>query len=216
MSKNSVKSSILIESDGKHFHLGDLILKRVKGEIYYKPSSQPKFSFNNEEVIMLEHFSWHKSGGVLMKLQNGSHLSIESGCGEITKPGKRQIIQDIGYQELFREWVSDLNILPIVTITPKDVVLQSRDYYGPFIFLLSIVSGTHIVAFSQGQKTPVYPVDGKTNPLFLDSSIGCLGAESGNADKLIQFHLEKYSHPMESGKRLFSSAPDSQIKKIYD
>ncbi len=214
MSKGDIKSKILIKSNNKFFYLGDIILKSKKGEIFYKPSITPSVALNGAEPVPLEHFSWHASGGVNFKLKNNKHISVEHGIGETKNPGTRQILQDIGYQELFREFVSNFSVLQTTEEGEGNVILDGKGHDGPFVFLLSLVSGTHIIASFRGKETSVHSVNLKDNPLFLDIKTGCLGAESGNADKLIQYHLEKYTHKMEEGKRLFSPAPDSQIKKI--
>ena len=189
-------------------------MRSKTGEIYYKPSRRPSVALNGEKPVPIEHFSWHASGGVNLKLQNNKHIPLEHGVGEIKNPGKRQTLKNVGYQELFREIVADFSVLENTEAKDADVILEGKEHAGPFVFLLSVVSGTHIIANTRGKQTPVYAVDSRTNPCFLDSKTGCLGAESGNADKLIQYHLERYTYPVEIGKRFFSPAPDSQIEKI--
>jgi len=214
---NSIKSKILIESENKFFHLGDIIIRVKKGEIYYKPSQRPIVILNEKESAPLEHFSWHSSGGVYLKLTNGKHVPIEIGVEEILKNGERQTIKDIGYQELFRQIGFNFSVLPVVQRADKDVILNGKNHPGSFIFLFSIVSGTHIVASNLGKETPVKFFNADEKPLRLDTKHGCLGAESNNADKLLQYYLEKYLPEVQEGKCFFILASDTKIKKIsYD
>ena len=127
----------------------------------------------------------------------------------------RQKIKDIGFQEIVRDTVIEIKALPEhkKKIDELDVVFNIKEYLESVQFHFSIVSGTHIAKLAEGGETPV-KVSKKSKKLLLDGQIRCLGVESGNADKILQYGLYKYiGKDLLKGRRLVM-ATDSNIPKI--
>lgn len=210
---------ILIKSGRAHYKLGTIIIKTFDGDIMYTPS-QAGISESNSNIIfkVIDHVSWHRSGRVHIKTKNGGYKIFEEGLGVLNPiigiEQTRQEIKDIGFQEILRDIVADISTLPKYTgeINELDVILNINGYAGAIQFIFSIVSGTHIVALFEGKETPIKTSE---NIEKLDNQKRCLGAESGNADKLLQYVLNKYlgGNLAEGGRRLFI-APNSKIQKI--
>jgi len=219
MSK-TVTYRILIKSNTKYYKLGTIIIKRFEGDILYVPS-QAGVVDSNTNIInkIISHISWHQSGRVHVKAKDNSYEIFEEGVG-ILNPifgvkKDRQKIKDIGFQEITRDTVIDITTLPKHNkkIDKLDVIFDIKNYTGPVQFHFSMVSGTHIAKFHEGGKTPV-KISKKSVEFRLDSQIRCLGVESGNADKLLQYGLYKYvGKDLKKGRRLFV-ATDSGIPKI--
>jgi hypothetical protein len=219
INEKTVTYRMLIKQGFKYYKLGTIIIKRLEGEFLYTPSQLRIENSGSEKVIgkVIDHVSWHKSGRVHIKTKDGEYDVVEEGV-EMLKPEgwkSRQKIEDIGFQEIIRDTVIDVSTLPeyIKKIDGLDVVFDIKDYVGPVQFLFTIVSGTHVVELSKGGRTPVKIAE-KSNKIKLDSQLRCLGAESGNADKLLQYILYKYTgEDLQKGRRFFI-AGDSGIFKI--
>jgi len=215
------KYKILIKSLGIYYDLGTIIIKKIDGEFMYIPSQKDLLE-NDGNIKKKDHIFWHKTGRVHIKTINGEYKIREEGVGmeyplkDIHK--KRQSINKIGFQKILKDTIININTLPryIKKIKTIDVVLNARDCVGPMQFNFSIVSGTHILECLNGGKTPVKMVSNKENNLFLDKKDRCLGCESGNADKLLQYGLYKYiGEKVRTGRMLFLSE-DSGIYKKSD
>ena len=212
---------ILVKQRDTYFKLGHILIKASEGDIYYVPSQTGVIDADNEHLIkeIIEHVAWHKSGRVHVKKKDGEIVVLEEGVGVVDKEDvpmlDRQEIKDIGYQEIVRDTVIDVKTLPVhgKKIEQLDVVLDLKEHDGPIQLHFSIVSGTHIVAAYEGKETPV-KIATKSAKLQLDSTHRCLGVESGNADKLLQYGLYKYvGSDFDEGRRLLI-AGDSKIPKI--
>ncbi len=218
--KNTVTYRILIKSNTNYYKLGTIIIKRFDGDIFYTPSQKGVTnSSGNMNNKIIDHVSWHKSGRVHIKPQNGNYEIFEEGVG-VLKPTTgvkkdRQKIKDIGFQEIVRDTVIEIKALPEhkKKIDELDVVFNIKEYLESVQFHFSIVSGTHIAKLAEGGETPV-KVSKKSKKLLLDGQIRCLGVESGNADKILQYGLYKYiGKDLLKGRRLVM-ATDSNIPKI--
>jgi len=147
---------------------------------------------------MLEHFSWHRSGRVHVKYIDQSLRVFEKGKGkgEILKEesiSSRQEIRNIGFQEVIRDIILDVSRLPIYKkkVDNLDVIFEIESNSGPVEFIFSIVSGKQLVRLFEGKETPVRAVGEDEKQHTLGHTIRCLGKESDNADKLLQYTLKK-------------------------
>ena len=205
---SKVRRRILIAKGDVHYKIGDIMIKVEDGDIYYAPSQKGVVDATTDEMInkIIDHASWHKSGTVHIKDKEEGRVQIEKGVGEGVD-GVRQKIQDVGYQPIMLDTIINIESVPVhkKKIDELDVVLEMGDYDGPIQFNFSMVSGKQILKVSAGENTPVHKVDKKIQKeRILDMKQGCLGVESGNADKLLQFVLNKYlgNEKLPSGRRL--------------
>lgn len=220
MSSKEVINRILIKSCLVYFHVGSIIIDVQEGDIYYELSQKDIVDSNfGLKLNIIEHFSFHKTGRVHVKAINGERQIFESGVEE-TQPktkGLRQKIQDIGFQEILWDVIVDFHKLPRHEPTEDelDVVFDIDDYQGPVQFCFLIVSGRLIAAYHKGKETCLHLISEERENLLLDSDIRCLGFESDNADKMLQYQLYKYSGnniDMPTGRKIFI-AKDSGISR---
>lgn len=210
-SSNIVSYRILVKSNGNLYKLGHVMIQRFEGDIFYVPSQNGIVDSSDKNTLqkIMDHISWHKSGRVHMKIKDSQYYIFEEGKGVINKIlGKkvRQEIQDIGYQEIVRDTVIDFSKLPKheKSVDALDVVFDVGNYKKPVQFHFSMVSGREIVKSFRGEKTPVKQADRKVLENKLASDQRCLGNESGNADKLLQYGLYKYiGADLKAGRRVF-------------
>ena len=94
------------------------------------------------------------------------------------------------------------------------MIFDMREYDGPIQFLFSIISGRLLTQNFEGKKTLIREISPDKRALLLASQKRALGHESGNADKLLQYMLFKYtgSEELPENRRLFV-AGDSKIKR---
>lgn len=164
--------------------------------------------------------SWHSSGRVHIKTSDQTRHIVEEGLGVVNPqlPNKtRQEIQNTGYQTICLDTIIDVSTLPchIKKVDRLDIVFDMAIYNGPVRFKFSMVSGLHIIKAERGENTPVHRVDSTIHKERLVGDIARrgLGWESGNADKLLQYALYKYTgDDLKNGRRLFIPAT-SQISK---
>ncbi len=206
---------IIIRSGNKYFRAGKVTLS-AKGEVFYEPPLELKSTLSEEIFV---HVAWHASGSVLLKIKTSAgdirHIPIENGVGFVKDPGERQEIVGVGFQVLFYLRIPGVIFLSECDeLRVKDLVLDLNGYLGAFVFATSLVSGTCIVDGISNIESSVRMVDGIQNPNRLDSKFGCLGRISGNADKLVQFHLEKLKFQLPSGKCELIIPSDSAISKV--
>ena len=204
-----VKYRVLIKSEKNYFRLGTILLQTYEGDIYYIPSQRLMLitSVNGKvKKEVIDHISWHKSGRVHFKILGGFRDVLEYGEQE-EKSGSRQAIKDIGFQEIVKEIILDFTKLPLLTKKKKalDVILDSKQYKNPIQFIFLIVSGRLIVAQIEGKKTGIRITTGKARGRILDIQNRCLGWESDNADKLLQYILIEYAgkDDLKVNRRLF-------------
>ncbi len=195
--KTQVSYNILIKQNKVFLNIGKIIIKRLDGDILYVPSNRGLIRQKSSLISkMLEHFSWHKSGRVHIKYTDQSLVIFEKGRGEILKEettSSRQEIKNIGFQEVIRDIVFDVSKLPIYIkkVDNLDVVFEVESNIGPVEFIFSIVSGKQLVRLFEGKETPVRAVGEEEKEHTLGQAIRCLGKESDNADKLLQYTLKK-------------------------
>lgn len=216
---SSVRRRVLIQKDKNIYKVGDIIITIETGDVYYVPSQKKVIDASTENTIgwIINHVSWHKSGTVHIKDNNLNRFSSEKGVGDYVGDGIRQKIQDIGYQRMLLDTILNIDILPKhkKKTGELDIVFKIRDYHGPIQFDFSIVSGREIINTHLGKKTSVHQVDKEIQKeRILDIQHGCLGVESDNADKLLQFVLNKYigNEKLPTGRRMFIPN-DSGIKR---
>jgi len=177
--KKSVSYKALIKLGEDYYLLGTIIIKTYEGCIFYSPSNKLLLQMGKE----VDHITWHASGQ--------THLRFIDGSIEIIQGSQsRQTTKELGFQELIRDSVKDYKLLPKYRreITDLDVVFGVVDYFGPVVFVLSLVSGVLIVSGYQGKKVSISQID---KSLTIDSTIRALGWHSGNSDKVIQYVLRK-------------------------
>jgi hypothetical protein len=212
-----LKHNILIFYKEIYRKLGNVIISRSNGDILYVPSQRKTIASNYgtaNEVI--DHIAWHKTGRVHIKMVSGKKYVFEYGRGEVAEiSDKRQPILDIGYQEILRDTVIDMQKLPILKkkINELDIVFRAGNYSGAIQFHFSIVSEHQIIKVASGQETPIKNVYSNNNSLLIDVDKRFLGYESGNADKLLQYSLYKFiGTDLKKGRRVFVSK-DSKITR---
>lgn len=184
--KRSIDYKILILKSGIYFNVGTIVIRTYSGDIYYTPSTRviDDLEFGDKEI---GHIAWHASGRVHIKHKNVDKYLI------IEKEANRQKISEIGLQELIQDTIEDFQQLLRYKkkVTELDVVLDVIDYVGPVVFRFSMVSGKLIVAFSEGQKVPIKPVDIKKEGDGITSTRRALGYHSGSGDVMLQYSLSK-------------------------
>lgn len=205
-----VKYEILIRSNGSYLKIGKVLIKRLDGDIYYIPSQREILSDQKDWIKkIIDKISWHKSGCVHVKLRDSSYDGLQ----------QRQLIQNVGFQEVVRDIILDFSKLPVFTAKPDslDVVLDIRKYNGPIQFLFSVVSGRLIIAKIGGKNVPIKASSENSNINILATEKRCLGQESDNADKLLQYTIYKYirNEQIDAGRRIFVPG-DSKISRDVD
>jgi len=204
ITKTQVKYRVLIKSQNDYFKIGTILIKRLEGDIFYIPSQRFILQSNcgvTREIM--DHISWHKSGQVHFKIQNGRYEILEVGKEKINLPKiwkpERQGIQDIGFQEMIRDTILDFSKLPKFkkNVDNLDVLFDVNNYNGPVEFVFSIISGWLIVKKWLGENVPIKEITDETKSRILATQKRCLGKESNNADKLLQYTLLKYERTKE-------------------
>jgi len=185
----TVNRRILIKKDGVMYKVGNVFIKVETGDIYYVPSQKGVIGASTTDMVKktIDHVSWHKSGTVHIKDKSQKRVLVEKGIYDGVN-GIRQKIQDIGYQRILLDTITNINTLPVHNkkITEMDVILEISKYSGPVQFDFSVVSGRQIVNSLLGKKTPVHEVDKKIQAeRILDIQRGALGHESGNSDRVL-------------------------------
>lgn len=209
--KKEVKYRILIKKDLDYFKLGTIIIQRFSGDVFYSPSQKGVQNSNYGFVRkIMDHISFHSTGRVHLKPRKGNNHIFESGDGEnVPQTSKiRQKIIDTGFQELVCDTVLDYKKIPVhkKNIDNLDVVFDVSNYEGPVQFMFSMVSGRQLIKVFKGEDTPVKNISKKSMKLLLGSDTRCLGSESNNADKILQYQLFQYvggKDELPSGRRLF-------------
>jgi hypothetical protein len=205
-----VKYYILVKYRNRIYTVGKIIIKRYDGDIQYIPS-QRKIEHANFKIIEsnLNKITWHKDGRTHYKMASGSYINVQY----------RPPIQNIGFQELVRETILDVKKLPVhkKVFNQLDVSFHiPDDYNGPIQFIFSAVSGRLIIAQHEKKKVPIRIVSEDVRRKIIDSEMRCLGNESGNADKLLQYYLIKYlaSDTIGANRRIFIP-DDSKISRDF-
>lgn len=216
-----VKYRVLVKSGNDYFKIGTILIKRLEGDIFYIPS-QRQIVCSSRNIVnkIIDKVDWHKSGRVQLKMQDSSYDILEIGMGEKFPPKanvlKRQAIQNIGFQEIVRDTIIDFSKLSKFAEKRDDfdVVLDMGDYKGSIQFVFSIISGRLLVAKWSGKNVPIREVSDEVKDRILSGQKRCLGSESNNADKLLQYTLLKYSGTEElpTGRRVFVTT-DSKISR---
>ncbi|MFA6099315.1 MAG: hypothetical protein WC750_00365 [Patescibacteria group bacterium] len=209
-SKNVTKYKFLIKSGNDYFKIGDFVIQKFTGDFYYTPSQKGIVDSNFGFVQrILEHYAFHRTGRVHVKDISGDYQIIESGFGE-NQPKTNELrlrIQDIGFQEIVRDIIIDFNKIPKSGSADElDVVFDLGDYQGPVQFCFSIVSGRLIVTSHEGAKAGIRHITDEQKGLLLGLDRRCLGVESDNADKLMQYQLYKFNGDVSAfptGRRVF-------------
>jgi len=177
-----VRYNILIKSGSNLFNLGKIIIRIFKGEIFYSPSYKILIDSNRKILGIIDKISWHASGEVHIKTKNGNYVYKQ----------KIQKIKDIGFQYLIRVIIPDFFKLPKKNKKENpDVILNINNYKGPLEFVFSIVSGRLIVDKFYNKPVPIK--ERRVGGDVLNAQIRCLGYGSDNADKILQFSLNKYN-----------------------
>lgn len=114
-SNNRVTYRIIIKDKKGYFKIGNIVIQKNEGDFYYIPSQRLiiNSSFGLIQKI-IDHFSFHKTGRVNVKPAKGGACIVESGEGEIQPltNNLRQEIQDIGFQEILRDTIIDVQNVP--------------------------------------------------------------------------------------------------------
>lgn len=221
-SNREVKYRIIIRRENQYYFVGYFRITRFEGDLLYAPSQKliVESSFGEEGKIA-DHFSWHKSGRVHVKLSDGYKI-FEVGAEEDGKGGdsapRRQAIVEVGFQELIRDTIIDFTRLPAISgaMNPLDVVLDVQGYSGPVQFLIHILSRRLMIKKLQGKTIPLKlsPPDVVRN-IVLASDRRALSHESGNADKLLTYLLVKYTgEEINTWRRIFVTR-DSKIHREF-
>jgi len=194
--KKSISYRVLIKDNDTYFKIGTIIIKTYEGDILYTPSM--KSVYKDTYTKEMDHISWHASGRVSIKYNENDYDIVQ-------KRENRQLISEIGFQEILKDTIIDYKKLPRYTkkVVPLDVVFNVNQYSGPLSFNFSIVSGKLIVAKHSGQNIPIKAVK-KSENNTLDNTIRALGHHSGNSDKMLQYSLRKESDiKLKTGRQIF-------------
>ena len=218
-SKNTVYR-VLIKSDVVYYRVGKIVIQKNTGDFYYVPSQKGivASSFGMLGRI-LDHFGFHPTGRVHVKTNDGERKVIESGLGEVEPRTTRlrQPVKEIGFQEILKDTIIDFRMIPILhgESDALDVVFDIGEYKGPVQFSFSIVSGRLITASFKGEKVGIRSMPEEIKRKVLAYDRRCLGVESDNADKLLQYILCEYegdSDDLVTGRRVFIAA-DSRLRR---
>ena len=195
--RSNIQALIKKSNENIFLRIGNIIVDNSTGCIYYTPSSKYVIE-NDNQYTGLEHFSWHQSGRVHLKFSSKKKMVVEYGIGENNTPvstsNLRMKIHDIGYQEMWRDIIVNTSNFPIYSkdVKNSDLVFLIENYSGPIIFMLSIVSGKLIVKKHNGKCVPIKNIPQRRKKLLLAVENRCLGSQSNNADKMLQFQLYKF------------------------
>lgn len=203
---------ILVKIKHAYHKVGNIIIDRFAGCIFYVPSQNKCINSSDSEIEnkLIDHVAWHSSGRVHIKDASGESYVVEEGEG-VVNPKRlsrtRQTIKDTGYQTILWDTIMDITTLPAhkKKADNLDVVFAMDKHSGPVQFSFSMVSGKHILKAETGQKTPVHRVASSIQKERIIGDIvrRTLGWESGNADKLLQYALYKYTgEGLKEGRRL--------------
>lgn len=208
MSSNKKDSQVrVLVKVGNDIHkIGDVIIKRLTGEIYYSPSSKEYLDASavKKEII---HFSWHKSGDVVLKLKTEAvqHKGVRTGLE----------IRQIGFQDLFRDLILEPIKLPIFIKQKRvnDILFDLKDYKDQILLSFSVISGKLIIKRYRGEETPLNFVNVAGFRTVVGLEKRALGFESRNSDKLLQIILLKTSGDATKlkTKRRILILPDQKI-----
>lgn len=205
MSQKNIQIRILIRLDNNLRKVADLMITAATGDIYYKPSTNKQLT-ENLKVEQFEHFSFHKSGQILLKINDLIHKSIRQGL-----PTKY-----LGFQKLLSDLILEPAKLPLHTKTLKshDIVFGVADVKQQIVLILSIVSGKLIVKSIRGENKIIKPIEIKGKEEVLGLKNIALGHESGNADKMLQLLcLKTNGDPRKlSTKRMTKIYKDENIR----
>ena len=207
MSNKNVDYRILITNNGQFYKIGHIIINRFEGDFYYTPSQQQIINFSSGcQNKIIDHVAWHKDGRIHIKTKDGKYYNVES----------RQKVNEIGYQDIVVDKVENYKKLPKRTKKKLDVVFDADKYIGPIEFKFSVVSGKLIVGHYNDVSVPIKCSDTRIDNNFLAKKDRCLGHESRNADKLLQYILKKYvaSEKLLTGRQLFIPGNLNIINKI--
>lgn len=201
MSKNtSASKRVIVEYEGKYYKFGTVIIQIRDGSVLYSPAGRIKVTtldaqgipipgrLNNEEV---DHFSFHGTGVVLVKLKGSSrsHERVE----------ERNKIQDIGFQNLVFDQIKSISNLPEHRkVIRKDDLVVPIDSEGPLELCLNIFSGIVLVKAIEENK---YQTEERP-PSSLSTFQIPIGSLSGNADKILQVIFNR-----KRSEELISKAP---------
>lgn len=218
VTNTEVKYRILIKSKNDCFKIGTILIKRLKGDIFYIPSQRVLVDSSCGIVEnIINHISYHKNGQVHIKTKNRNRYILETGKRGVNSSNKltRQSIKNIGFQEIVRDTIPDFLKLPklLKQVDNFDVVFEVNKYKGPVQFLFSIVSGRLIVAKKVVKKELIKEISGNS---ILAGITRILGNKSGSDDKILQYLLFKYTGDQELslGRNLFIPR-DSKVNKNY-
>ncbi len=198
-SQDNVSYRIVIKYSSYFFNIGMITVQRFTGDILFTPSqvqaSKVGGKTNNVEI---DHISFHKTGRVHIKDTKNNRFILESGEDE-SKPktnDKRVSVDRTAFNNFFVMWVEHLEKLPKIPddeIERLDVILNSAVSENIEINF-SMVSGKLLVKSFEG-KTKIKVTQETTKKELLACEWRCLGHESGNADKILQFSLKEVKFP---------------------
>lgn len=206
--KKDVIYRVLIKYDNIYYKIGTIIIKVYSGDIYYSPS-QNGISINIDGDIInkkVKKIVFHKSGRVHLDLDDGDRLihsigkGIEENINDVDENTleRRQEIKDIGFQDLFIDYIKNFSHIPkyYKNIVPLDIVFNVTNIEEMF-FKLNIVSGKILIKVYGGGECKIgdetIKKKNKEDVGIVASDRRCIGHDSGNGDKLMQYLLFKYS-----------------------
>lgn len=202
---SNVSYRVLIRYKNQLRNVGTCCIKTRAGDIYYSPSS--RYLIENNQSKLIEHFSFHVSGAVHVKLKYKTPEYLTFYTAD-----QRQGMAKVGFQELMRDIIVDTLSLPTVTsIRRLDVVFDVGEYGEPVSFSLFVVSGQLIVTALEYGGVGVTAVQKPDTVLGIDTR--ALGRHSGHGDIILQYTLRKTGGvDLPTERRIFFPA-DSGISK---
>lgn len=205
MGSKSIQIRVLLKNRRDLRKIGDIFIGEKNSDIYYKPSTG-RYLTKELRTETIEHFSFHKSGNIVLKSDEGIHKPIRKGLP----------IKDIGYQKFLSDLILEPKKLSFQkkAVRTHDVVFNTSNYEGQVVFILSMISGKQIVKKYRGEPTQVKFTSLKDNKEVLGLETRGIGPVSDNADKALQFLLVKIKvDPMKlKTKRCIKVYPDQNVK----
>jgi hypothetical protein len=222
MSKSSSSAiRVLIKLAEKHYKYGTVMIQSKDGSILYAPAGRVRVTMLDAQGIPIprrlineevDHFSFHGSGLILVKLKNSTrtHERVE----------QRDKVTITGYQNLLLDQVLSIKDLPEYTkqVKKEDHVIEVKEDQS-LEFCLNIISGKLVVqAMEQGR----YTTEKREEESLKTFHIG-IGETSGNGDKLLQFiFTPKKKHDLPKISKRYIVLPyneeiriDTQVKVVH-